>query len=120
MNPSDYFRCMIFFFLKWIVQCQVIGYAHLWLALPDQQMSHAQGSVCPTRHFRAAGSRASESELLLTCPTPSRRTVANPGQSKCTDWHLWFNVYVVFTSTKVANIGQQGKRVLLFICIWLY
>ena len=27
---------------------------------------------------------------------------------------------MVFSSTKVANIGQQGKRALLFICIWLY
>ena len=27
---------------------------------------------------------------------------------------------MVFSSTKVANIGQQGKQVLLFICIWLY
>ena len=26
---------------------------------------------------------------------------------------------MVFSSTKVANIGQQGKQVLLFICIWL-
>ena len=73
----------------------------------------------PTRHFRAAGSRASKSELLLTCAKPSRRTVVNPGHSKCTDWYLWFNVYMVFSCTKVANIAQQGKRVLLFICIWL-
>ena len=27
---------------------------------------------------------------------------------------------MVFSSTKVANIGQQGKQVMLFICIWLY
>ena len=27
---------------------------------------------------------------------------------------------MVFSNTKVANIGQQGKQVLLFICIWLY
>ena len=76
--------------------------------------------MCPTHHFSADGSRASESELLLTCPTPSRRTAVNPGQSKCTDWYLWFNIYMVFSSTKVANIGQQGNRALLFICIWLY
>ena len=25
----------LIFFLKYIVQCQVIGYAHLWLALPN-------------------------------------------------------------------------------------
>ena len=83
-------------------------------------MPHTQGSVCPTRHFRAAGSRASKTELLLTCPTPSRCTVVNPGQSKCTDWYLWFNVYMEFSSTKVVDIGQQGKRALLFICVWLY
>ena len=76
--------------------------------------------MCGTRHFRADGSRASESELLLTCPTPSRRTLVNSGQSKCTDWYLWLNVYMEFSSTKVANIGQQGKRAFLFICIWLY
>ena len=27
---------------------------------------------------------------------------------------------MVFSGTKVANIGQQDKRVLLYICIWLY
>ena len=27
---------------------------------------------------------------------------------------------MVYSSTKVANIGQQGNQVLLFICIWLY
>ena len=48
--------------------------------------SGTQGSVCPARHFRAAGSRASESELLLTFPTPSHRTVVNPDQSKCAAW----------------------------------
>ena len=26
---------------------------------------------------------------------------------------------MVFSSIKVANFGQQGKRTLLFICIWL-
>ena len=82
-------------------------------------MPHTQGTVYPTCHVRAAGSQGGESELLFTCPTPSRRTVVNPGKSKCTDWHLWFNVYMVFSSTKVADIGQQGKQVLLFICIRL-
>ena len=83
-------------------------------------MPHTQGSVCPTRHFCAPGSRASETELLLTCSAPSHRTVVNLGQSKCTDCYLWFNVYMVFSSTKDSNIGQQGKQVLLFICIWPY
>ena len=82
-------------------------------------MPHTQGSVCLTRHFCAAESRASESELMLTCPTPSCHTVVYPGQSKCTDWYLWFKVYMVFSSTKIANIGQQGKRTLLLICILL-
>ena len=54
-----------------------------------------------------------ECEKSTVCPMPSRCTVVNPGQSKCTDWYLWFNVYMVFSSTKVANIGPQGKRVLV-------
>ena len=90
------------------------------LVSPPHSPTPRQGSVRPTRHFRAAGSLASESELLLTCPTPSRRTVVNPGHSKCKDWYLWVNVYMVFSSMKVANIGLQGKRALLFICVWLY
>ena len=58
------------------------------LVTPPQCPTPMAPSVCPTRHFPAAGSRASERELLLTCPTPSRRTVVNPGQSKCTDLYL--------------------------------
>ena len=74
---------------------------------------HTQGSVCLT------GSRASKSELLLTCPTPPHRdAAAYTGQSKCTDSYLWFSVYMVLSNTKVANIGQQGKRALLCFCIW--
>ena len=65
---------------------------------------------CALRAIFAPLGRASESELLLTCPTPSHRTEVNPDRSKCTDWYLWFNVYMIFLSTKVANIGQQGKR----------
>ena len=82
------------------------------------QLNNGPGNTSPKAP--CAGSRANESELLLTCPTPSRRTVVNHGQSKCTDWCLWFNAYMVFSNMKVANIGQQGKRVLLYICIWLY
>ena len=68
------------------------------------------------RHFRAAGSRAKESELLLTCPTPSHRTVINPGQSKCTDWYLSFNVYMVFSSTKVILV----RRVSVYCCLSVF
>ena len=30
---------------------------------------------------------AGQAKVLITCPTPSRCTVVNPGQSKCTDCH---------------------------------
>ena len=76
-----------------------------------------QGSVCSSRHFRAAGSRASESELLLTCPMPSRRTVVNPGQSKCTDWNLWFNVYMVFLARKLL---KSVSRVSGYCCLSVF
>ena len=49
------------------------------LVSPPQCPTPRAPSVCPTRHFPAAGSRASERELLLTCPTPSRRTVEMHG-----------------------------------------
>ena len=49
----------LIFFLKYIVQSQVIGYAHLWLALPK---APHPGSVCPTRHFRAAGRWAGQAK----------------------------------------------------------
>ena len=49
---------------QYIVQCMVIGYAHLWLTFrnaprPGLRVPHAE------RHFRVAGRQASESELLL-------------------------------------------------------
>ena len=79
------FQMPWFFFLKYFSQCQVIDYAHLWLALPN---APRPGLRVPHAPFSPAGSRASDRELLLTCPTPSRRTVVDPGQSKCTDWYL--------------------------------
>ena len=87
VNKSWRLFQMPWFFSR--IYCPVSGHRlwYLWLALPNAPR-HTQGSVCPTRHFRAAGSRASKRELLLTCPTPSRRTVVNPGQSKCPDWYL--------------------------------
>ena len=84
VNKSLRLFQMYWFFSK--INCPVSGHRLCTSLVSPPQFPHTQGSVCPTRHFRAAG-RASESELLLTCPSPSRRTVVNPGQSKCTDWH---------------------------------
>ena len=91
-NPGDYFRCLDFFskiYCPVSVQFAVSGHRLCKsLVSPPQCPTPRAPSVCPTRHFPAAGSRASERELLLTCPTPSHCTVVNPGQSKCTDWYL--------------------------------
>ena len=89
------------FFLKQIVQCQVMGFCRSLVSpTPRAPCAHAE------RHFRVVGSRASESELLLYCPTPSHRAAVKCGQSKCTDSYLLFNVYMVFSSTKVANMDH--------------
>ena len=87
VNKSWRLFRMPWFFSK--IYCPVSGHMLCKsLVSPPQCPTPRAPSVCPTRHFPAAGSRASERELLLTCPTPSRRTVVNPGQSKCTDWYL--------------------------------
>ena len=36
-----------FFFLKYVVQCQVIGYAHLWLALPNAPLPGLRAPHAP-------------------------------------------------------------------------
>ena len=38
---------------------------------------------------------------------------------KCTDSYSRFDIYMVFSRTKVVDIGQHGNRELLFICVWL-
>ena len=87
VNKSWRLFQMPWFFSK--IYCPVSGHRLCKsLVSPPQCPIPRAPSVCPTRHFPAAGSRASERELLLTCPAPSRRTVVNPGQQKCTDWYV--------------------------------
>ena len=62
---------MSWFFLKQIVQCEVLACAQLWLTFPNAPLPWLR-EPHPERHFRVAGSRASESEFLLTGPTPTR------------------------------------------------
>ena len=98
-------RLCLDFFSK--INCPVSRhhYARLWITFPIAPHSGLRVPHAPcSRHWQPG--KRKWTQLLLTCPTPSRRTVVNLGQSKCTDWYLWFNVYMVFSSTKVADIGQ--------------
>ena len=66
----------LIFFLKYILQCQVIGYAHLWLALPN---APHLGVLVPNAPFscRWQPGRRKGAFPCWTCPTPSRRPVLN-------------------------------------------
>ena len=65
---------------------------------PGLRVPHAK------RHFRVAGSHASKSDFLSTCPTPTR----NQQLIHASEMHGSI-VYMVFQSNKFANIGEQGN-----------
>ena len=81
-------KSWFFFEMKYIVQSENVGHAHLWLTL----------------HFRVAGSHASESDFLLTCPTPTR----NHQLIHASEMHGSV-VYMVFRGNKFVYIGEQGN-----------
>ena len=93
------------------------GYAHFWLILLNAPCPglHVPHAMCL---FHAADSLASESELLLTCPTPTHNQQLTSG-SAMYGLVLMIQCFMVFLSTKVANIRQQGNQALLCICVWL-
>ena len=52
-----YVQILLIFFLKWIVQCQVIGYAHLCLALPNAPHLGLPVPQAPFLHHWRPGKR---------------------------------------------------------------